>query len=41
MGEEKAYRVLVEKPGERKPLARPKHRWNDKIKMDLTKIRMQ
>jgi hypothetical protein len=30
-----AYRVLVGKPGGRRPLERPRHRWEDNIKMDL------
>jgi hypothetical protein len=34
-----AYRLLVEKPEGRRPLARPKHRWVDNIKMDLLEIR--
>jgi len=29
------YRVLVGKPEGKKPLGRPRHRWEDKIKMDL------
>jgi hypothetical protein len=28
-------RVLVEKPEGKRPLGRPKHRWEDNIKMDL------
>jgi hypothetical protein len=36
MGERKgAYRVLVEKPEGRRPLGRPRHRWEDNIKIDL------
>jgi hypothetical protein len=30
-----AYRVLVGKPEERRPLGRPRHRWEDNIKMDF------
>jgi hypothetical protein len=30
-----AYKVLVGKPEGRKLLGRPKHRWEDNIKMDL------
>jgi hypothetical protein len=30
-----AYRVLVEKPEGRRPLGRPRYRWEDNIKMDL------
>jgi hypothetical protein len=36
MGEKKnAYRVMVRKPEGRIPLERPRHRWEDNIKMDL------
>jgi hypothetical protein len=28
-------RALVGKPGERRPLERPRHRWEYNIKMDL------
>jgi hypothetical protein len=35
MGEErKVYRVLGGKPERKRPLARPKHRWEDGIRMD-------
>jgi hypothetical protein len=30
-----AYRALVGKPEGRRPLGRPRHRWEDNIKMDL------
>jgi hypothetical protein len=30
-----AYRILVGKPEERRPLGRPKHRWKDILKTDL------
>jgi hypothetical protein len=30
-----AVRVLVEKPEGRRPLGRPRSRWEDNIKMDL------
>ena len=33
-----AYRVLVGKPEGKRPLGRPKHRWEDNIKMDLRKV---
>jgi hypothetical protein len=37
MGEErKVYKVLVGKPEGRRPLGRPRHRWEDGIRMDLT-----
>jgi hypothetical protein len=29
------YRVLVRKPEEKRTLGRPRHRWEDNIKMDL------
>jgi hypothetical protein len=36
MGERKgAYRVLMGKPEGRRPLRRPRRRWEDNIKMDL------
>jgi hypothetical protein len=31
-----AHRILVGKPEGKKPLRRPRHRWMDNIKMDLT-----
>ena len=35
MGEGRgAYRVLVGKPGGKRPLARPERRWDDNIKID-------
>jgi hypothetical protein len=33
-----AYRVLVDKPEGMRPLGRPRHRWEDNIKMDLREI---
>jgi hypothetical protein len=39
MGERRgAYSVLVEKPEGRKPLERPRRRWQDNIKMDHRKV---
>jgi hypothetical protein len=39
MGENRnAYRILVGKTEERRPLGRPRRRWVDKIKMDLRAI---
>jgi hypothetical protein len=39
MGEGKGvYRVLVGKPEGRRPLWRPRHRWEDNIRMDLRKV---
>jgi len=38
MGERRgAYRVLVGKPEDRRPLGRPRRKWEDIIKMDLRK----
>jgi hypothetical protein len=33
-----AYRVLVEKPEGKRPLERPRYRWDDNIKMDLLEV---
>jgi hypothetical protein len=33
-----AYRALVGKPEGRKPLGRPRRRWEDNIKMDLREL---
>jgi hypothetical protein len=39
MGEGRnVYRVLVGKPEGKRPLERPRHRWEDGIKMDLWEI---
>jgi hypothetical protein len=39
MGEGRgAYRVLVGKPKGKRPLGRPRHRWEDNIKMDFKEI---
>jgi len=32
------YRVLVGKPEGKRPLGRPRRRWEDKIKMDLQEV---
>jgi len=32
------YRVLVGKPGGKSPLGRPRHRWEDNVKMDLEEV---
>ena len=32
------YRVLVGKPEEKRPLERPRRRWEDNIKMDLREV---
>jgi hypothetical protein len=33
------YRVSVGKPQQKKPMGRPRHRWNNKITMDFSNIR--
>jgi hypothetical protein len=39
MGEErKVYKVLVGKPEGKRVLGRPRHRWEDGIRMDLGEI---
>jgi hypothetical protein len=40
-GEERGdYMVLVESPEGKRPLGRPRRRWEDDIKMDLREIRI-
>jgi hypothetical protein len=36
--ERKVYKVLVGKPKGKRPLRRPRHRWEDGIRMDLRQI---
>jgi hypothetical protein len=39
LGEERGvYRVLVGKPEGKRPLGRPRHRWEDNIKMDFQEV---
>jgi hypothetical protein len=39
MGDKKnAYTLLVEKPGRKRPLGRPRPRWVDNIRMDLAGV---
>jgi len=33
-----AYRILVGKPEGSRPLGRPRHRWEDNIKVDLQEV---
>ena len=37
-GKRGVYRVLVEKPEGKRPLGRPRHRWEDNIKMALKEV---
>jgi hypothetical protein len=34
----KAYRILVGKPERKRPVGRPRRRWEDNIRMDLREI---
>jgi hypothetical protein len=39
MGEKRgAYRILVGRPEGRRPFGRPRHRWEDNIKMDIQEV---
>jgi hypothetical protein len=39
MGEErKVYKVMMGKPEGKRPLGRPRRRWEDEIRMDLREI---
>jgi hypothetical protein len=41
MGEGRGtYRILVGRPEGRRPLGRPRRRWEDNIKMDLQEVEM-
>jgi hypothetical protein len=33
-----ANRVLVRRPEQKRPLGRPRHRWEDSMKMDLQEV---
>jgi hypothetical protein len=33
-----SYKILVDRPDGRRPLGRPRRRWEDNIKMDLREI---
>jgi hypothetical protein len=37
-GGERVHKVLVGKPKGKSPLGRPRHRWEDNIKMDLQEV---
>jgi hypothetical protein len=36
-----SYKILVGKPEGKKPLGRPRHRWEDNIRMDLREIELE
>jgi hypothetical protein len=39
MGKERGvYRILVGKPERKRPLRRPRHMWEDNIRMDLQEV---
>jgi hypothetical protein len=38
MDEKGVYWVFMEKPERRRPLGRPRHRWEDNVKMDLPEV---
>jgi len=35
------YRVLMRSPEEKRPLGRPRHRWEENIKMELQRSEIQ
>jgi hypothetical protein len=37
-GRRDVYRVLVGRPERKRPLGRPRHRWEDNISMDLLHV---
>jgi hypothetical protein len=39
--EKKVYKVLVGKPEGKRPLGRPRRRWEDEIRMDLREIGLE
>jgi hypothetical protein len=39
MGKRNAYRILVGKPEGKRPLGKPRRRWEDNIKMDIRGMR--
>jgi hypothetical protein len=42
MGEGRSvYSVLVGKPERKRPLGRPRHRWEDNVRMDLQEVRCE
>jgi hypothetical protein len=42
MGEiRNAYKILTGKPEGKRPVGRPRHRWEDNVKMDLREIGLE
>jgi hypothetical protein len=39
--EEECISILVGKPEGKRPLGRPRHMWEDNIKMDIREIRLE
>jgi hypothetical protein len=39
MGRRNAYRILMGKPEGKRPLGRPRRRWEDNVKMYLKEVR--
>jgi len=37
-GEERAYKVFLRKPEGKRPLGRPRRRWEDNIKLELQEV---
>ena len=37
-GGKSAFKILTDKPTEKRPLGRPRYRWEKNIRMDLSKI---
>jgi hypothetical protein len=38
MGDENSYKILIRKPERKKPIGRPRCRWDDSIKIDHKEI---
>jgi hypothetical protein len=36
-----SHRILVQTPEGKNPVARPRHRWENNIKMDANKVRLE
>ena len=37
-GGKSAFKILTDKPTEKRPLGRPRHRWEDNFRMNLKEI---